>query len=112
MKFGKDSIVFLFAIVVGIILGYVGGPVFILIPWGIACVVIGVFSSGKKWAIINGTAFGFAVSYVFMLVGYSGQAPISTRLLPFVVLGLIGAACGLVLSLISNVIYKYIQNGK
>jgi hypothetical protein len=80
--------------IIGYILGYIGGPAFILIIWGVVGLVIGAYCVTRKAALINGAIYGFFVSYIFMLYGYSGSQPLSTRLLPFMVLGLFGAVCG------------------
>jgi hypothetical protein len=88
------------SLIVGLALGLIGGPVQILGAWAIAGLLIGAMSNGFKPAALNGAAFGFVLSYVFMIHGYNGTDPIATRLLPFVLLGLFGAICGLGLAVI------------
>jgi uncharacterized membrane protein (UPF0136 family) len=83
---------------IGAILGYIGGPALILALWGAVGLLIGLFSNGHKAALINGIAFGFLVSYVFMVAGYNGDASVTTKLLPFVVFGIFGALCGMILA--------------
>lgn len=90
--------------VAGGVVGYLGGPVFVLLPWAVIGLVIGKFNETKKSAFINGAAYGFTIAYVFMLSGYKGSASITTVLLPFIVLGFIGAICGLILAYIGFLI--------
>jgi hypothetical protein len=85
-------------------IGFLGGPVFILLPWAVIGLIIGGFNETKKSALINGAAYGFTIAYVFMLSGYRGSASITTVLLPFVLLGLIGGICGLILTIIGYLI--------
>ncbi len=92
--------------VLGVLLGYIGGPVQILAIWGIAGVGIGYFSSTFRLAALNGLIFGFIVSYIFMLHGYNGTDPITTKLLPFAALGAFGAVCGIILAEIGRLLRK------
>lgn len=93
------------AIVVGLVLGIVGARyVFVgswinLIPWSIAGLVIGYWGS-KIESIVNGLTYGFVLSFVFMLAGYSGKSPLVGRVPFFAVLGVFGGVCGLILGLI------------
>ena len=45
------------------------------------------------------TSYGFALAFSFMIAGYQGQPPVSHQLLPFALLGLLGAACAALLAL-------------
>ncbi len=112
MNVSKNTIVFIVSIAAGLVLGIIGGPAIILLPWALVSLVIGVFSVGNKSAIINGSVFGFAAAFMFMISGYAGQAAIVTRLLPFAILGLVGAIYGLVFSFVGNVIYRRIRREK
>jgi hypothetical protein len=96
------------SIIVGGLIGYMGGPVFVLLPWAIIGCLLGLYSPTKKSALCNGAAYGFSIAYSFMLAGYSGTAPITTRLAPFMVLGLVGALGGLVLAYVGWAIKNYI----
>ncbi len=102
----------MFAVIVGIILGFIGGPAIILLPWGIVSFIIGTVSTNKKWATANGAVFGFVASFVFMLSGYDGHTALFTRFVPFAIIGLFGAICGLVLSLLGHVVYRRIRHDK
>ena len=88
----------LIAFLVGGVIGYLGGSAKVLIVWSVVGLALGWLSASYKAAAACGAIYGFALSYVFMLAGYDGTAPISTKLLPFVLFGLIGAVCGAVLA--------------
>jgi hypothetical protein len=70
-----------------------------LLPWGAAALGLGYWL-GKRGAMLAGALYGFALSFVFMLAGYTGAAPVATRVPFFALLGLFGAICGLVLALL------------
>jgi hypothetical protein len=92
----------LVAILAGSLLGLAGsrylfvGSWLSLIPWGIVGLVLGYWS-GNGRAMVNGAVFGFFLAFMFMVFGYTGTAPLVNHLPFFALLGLIGAACGLVL---------------
>ncbi len=90
------------SVIVGALLGVIGarylfvGSWLSLIPWGIAGLLIGYWSQKREWPV-NGICYGFAVCFVFMLAGYSGNASLISRLLFFALIGAFGAFCGLFL---------------
>lgn len=94
------------AIVSGIVLGFLGGSVWILIPWGIVGIVIGYFSKDSKKAVINGAIFGFLAAFFFMIQGYSGTLRLITRIPFFAGIGLIGAVGGIISSFAGSIIKK------
>jgi len=69
-----------------------------LIPWAAAGLVVGWLSPDTSRARANGAAFGFALAFTFMAVGYDGAPALVTRLPFFAALGLFGAACGVILT--------------
>jgi len=88
--------------IAGLVLGFgaskmlsLGG--WTLLPWGIAAMVIGWLSGGIKSAIINGALYGFVLSFVFLLAGYVGNELLD-KVPAFVLLGIFGGVCGLILS--------------
>jgi hypothetical protein len=92
------------AAAVGAALGAIGarGP-FIgsglsLIPWAAAGLLVGWLSPDLRTARTNGAVYGFALAFTFMAVGYDGAPAFLTRLPFFAALGLVGAACGVVLA--------------
>ena len=94
----------LVAVLGGALLGVIGarflfvGSGLSLIPWAVAALALGIWCSSWRQALAVGAAFGFSLAFVFMLAGYAGAAPLSTRVLPFAALGVVGAGFGLALS--------------
>lgn len=109
MRVSTNTIIFILSVITGVGLGFIGGPVIILLPWAVVCLAIGVFSNGKKAALVNGAVFGFVVAFTFMISGYTGDAAVITRVFPFAVLGLVGAACAIALSLSGNIVYQHLR---
>jgi hypothetical protein len=93
------------AAIVGLVLGIVGARyVFVgswlnLVLWAIAGLGIGMWST-KNESMVNGVAYGFVLSFVFMLAGYTGKASLVSRVPFFAVLGVFGGVCGLTLGLL------------
>ena len=77
-----------------------------LVPWALAGLTVGVMSGSRRAALGSGAAYGFALAYVFMVAGYDGDEQLRTRLLPFLVFGIVGALCGAVLALIGFVLSR------
>jgi hypothetical protein len=100
MQLKVSAVSVLIAALVGVVAGYIGGPVYILIPWAIIGLVIGALCGARGAALLTGGVFGFAAAYTFVIHGYAGTQPLITRLAPFVIFGLIGAVCGLVLGIV------------
>ena len=71
---------------------FVGSPLS-LIPWGLAALLIGYFSTTWKGTLGSGVLFGFCLAGTFMVAGYQGTAPVTNYLIPFAVIGLVGALC-------------------
>lgn len=90
----------LISFAVGGLLGLLGGNAYVLILWAFVGLFIGTFSVSIKGGLANGAAYGFALAYCFMISGYDGSQPLSSRLLPFVIFGVFGSVCGIVLGLI------------
>ena len=94
------------AAVVGSLLGFLCGKVVLvgsgvnLVPWALAGLAVGVMSGSRRAAVGSGAVYGFALAYVFMVAGYDGHEQLRTRLLPFLVFGIVGALCGAVLAVI------------
>lgn len=100
------------AIVVGIVLGLLGGKVWILIPWGIAGLLLGYFSKQSKDAFLNGSIFGFLAAFLFMVQGYEGSFSLISRFPFFAVIGLVGAVGGFIASFVGHVIKKGIKKSR
>jgi hypothetical protein len=65
-----------------------------LVPWAVAGLALGAWRPSRPGAATIGALYGFALAFTFMTVGYDGAAPLHTRLLPFCLLGVVGAVCG------------------
>jgi hypothetical protein len=107
----RQRIVIMTAMVVaGVALGLVGARyVFVnsglsLIPWGLASVLIGVVASTRKQAVVDAASFGFALAMSFMAFSYEGDDGIASVIPPFCLLGLIGAACAVVLAILGRAV--------
>lgn len=93
------------AVVLGAVLGALCARVVLvgsglsLVPWAIAGLALGACCRARTVAAAVGALFGFALAFTFMAAGYDGAAPLHTRLLPFALLGLVGAVCGSLLAL-------------
>lgn len=93
------------SIIVGSLLGILGSRYWLvgsglsLVPWAIVGLALGSWSD-RRTAMINGAAYGFALSFVFLIAGYTGTASLVSRLPFFALLGLFGALCGLVLGIL------------
>jgi len=92
---------FALALAIGVALGVVGARVVFvgswlnLIPWGVAGLLLGAWSRPWWSATLVGAAYGFALAFSFMVAGYRGSLSLTTRLVPFAVLGFVGAVGGL-----------------
>jgi hypothetical protein len=105
------------AALAGLVLGILGARfVFVgswlsLVPWGIAGIALGSWGT-KQEAVVDGVIFGFVLSFVFMIAGYSGSFSLASRLPFFAIIGVFGAVCGLALGLIGFRIKARIAKGK
>ncbi len=105
----KSNRITIYSIVAGIVLGILGGPVFILIPWALVSLVVGYFSKTQKEMLVNGFVFGFFASFFFMFKGYAGVDPVITKSPFFAALGGFGGVCGLVLAFIGSLVKKIVK---
>lgn len=95
---------FVIALVVGVLLGATGPRYaflgwFSLIPWGLVGLALGYWSKRRE-AALTGALYGFVLCFAFLMTGYTGSAPIISRLPFFALIGMFGALCGLLLSLV------------
>ena len=100
------------AVIVGMVLGLLGGKVWILIPWGIAGLLLGYFSKQVKDAVLNGSIFGFLASFLFMVRGYEGSLSLISRFPLFAIIGMVGAIGGLISALVGHIIKTGIKKSK
>ena len=96
----------LLPVIFGLVLGFVNakilfvGSAFSLIPWAIVGAFVGFLTNKKKDAVLSGALYGFVLSVVFIISGYNGTRPLIAVMPFFILLGLFGAVCGLVLGLV------------
>ena len=94
----------------GALLGLVGAQVLFvdsglsLVPWTVAGLLLGLMGRTRVEAAQVGAAYGFCLAFVFMLAGYSGDASLLSRVPFFVLLGLFGAVCGLILAVLGRAV--------
>jgi len=102
------------AVSVGSLLGVLGarylfvGSWISLIPWTLVGLTLGYWSTKHRPALV-GAVYGFSLSFVFMVAGYTGQAPLLTRVLPFAVFGAFGGVCGCVLGLLGAFVGRHVR---
>lgn len=94
----------------GVALGVIGsryllvGSALSLLPRGIVAGLIGYTSRSRHSTISAAASYGFALAVSFMIAGYQGHAPVTAHVLPFALLGLLGAACATLLALATHAI--------
>lgn len=112
---GNGTLKLLVAVIVGAALGFAGarllfvGSALSLVPWGAAGLLLGLWSSSRRAALVNGAVYGFVLCMVFLLAGYSGAQPIFTPLPLFIALSLFGAVCGLILALAGQFARRFVR---
>ncbi len=82
------------------------GSAVALVPWALAGLALGLCCRTVARACLVGAVYGFTLAYVFMVSGYDGASPLHTRLIPFVVFGLVGAACGMASTLVGRLFLR------
>ena len=91
---------------VGVVLGVVGARFLLvgswlnLLPWGVAGAGLGAWATSVRAAAVAGAAYGFGLTFAFMIAGYTGSASLASRVFSFAIIGLVGAACGAVLAVL------------
>jgi uncharacterized membrane protein YccF (DUF307 family) len=97
-------------VALGAILGLLGarylfvGSGLSLVPWGLVAILVGVLARSRRAALGGAAAYGFALSFTFIVAGYDGSATVMSRLPFFAVLGLVGAACAALLALVGSLV--------
>ena len=101
----KSGTLLALAVIVGAALGAVSAHSLIatswlcLIPWGVAGLLLGWWSRGRRQALWGGALYGFCISFAFLVAGYQGSAPVMSHVAAFSILSLVGAVCGVALGL-------------
>jgi hypothetical protein len=101
----------------GAVLGLLGakyvlvGSGWSLLPWGLVALQVGFTAGSRRRAAADAGIYGFALSFVFMVAGYSGSAPLAGRLWFFVLLGLFGAACAATIAMVGQQVDSWLTRG-
>jgi hypothetical protein len=94
--------------VLGVLLGLIGARyVFVnsglsLVPWGLVSLGIGARAPSRSAAVGAAGLFGFALAVSFMAFSYDGNDGVGSVIIPFCLLGLVGAACAMALALVGR----------
>jgi hypothetical protein len=98
------------AALLGTFLGWAGArPLSVLavgnvVLWGVATVALGMIDGTAPAKAVRLGVYGFALGFAFMCFGYTGEAALSTRLVPFALIGLFCAVCAIALGALVHVI--------
>ena len=98
------------AVVLGVLLGWLGARplsglgVGNVLIWAVAVVTLGMMDGTAPGKAVRLGLFGFVLGLSFMCFGYSGDAALSTRLLPFAVIGVFCAVCAVALGALVHVV--------
>lgn len=74
--------------------------------------VLGFYSRNKKESLVVGAAYGFVISFAFLIADYHGAVAVVYRFVPFALLSLIGLAGGILLGFIGFVIKTLFKKRK
>jgi hypothetical protein len=100
----------LVAVVLGVVLGWLGAkPLSFLgvgnvLIWAIGVVALGTRPGTAPGKVLRLGLFGFVLGVSFMCFDYSGADALSTKLVPFAVIGLFCAACAVALGALVHVV--------
>lgn len=100
---------FITPIISGVILGFVTSKMLFLqwitlIPWGLGALIIGYLSKTKKQSLVDGSLYGFFLGFIFMIGQYNGTDSLITKVLFFVILGLVTALCSTIAGFIGYLV--------
>jgi len=96
--------------VLGVVLGWLGAqPLSFLgvgnvLLWAVAVVALGTRPGTAPGKVLRLGLFGFVLGISFMCFGYSGADALSTKLVPFAVIGLFCAVCAIALGALVHVV--------
>jgi hypothetical protein len=83
-----------------------------LLPWGLIALLVGFTAASRRRAAVDAGIYGFTLSFVFMVAGYSATAPLSGQLWFFVLLGVFGAACGALIAVVGKQVHCWLTRGR
>ena len=105
-----QSALLLVAVALRVLLGWLGAkPLSFLgvgnvLIWAVAVVALGTRPGTAPGKVLRLGLFGFVLGVSFMCFGYSGADALSTKLLPFAVIGLFCAVCAITVGGIVHVV--------
>jgi hypothetical protein len=105
-----EGTLLLVAAVVGVVLGWLGATslsflgVGNVLIWAVAVVGLGTRPGTAPGKVLRLGLFGFVLGFSYMCFGHTGADALSTKLLPFAVIGLFGAVCAVALGALVHVV--------
>ena len=105
------------SLVVGAALGVVrsrylfAGSCSSLLPWAIVGLALGYWGNRRE-AIVDGSLYGFVLTFVFFVSAYSGSASLASRVPLLTILGVLGGVCGCALGLLGFLLKGKVQRGR
>ncbi len=108
--------VLVLAAVAGLLLGWAGaGPLSGLaagniLIWAVAVVALGAITGTAPGKALRLGVFGFVLGFAFMCFGYSGESTLTTKFVPFAVIGLFCAVCAIALGALVHVVRSRIAS--
>jgi hypothetical protein len=81
-----------------------------ILIWAVAVVALGAITGTAPGKALRLGVFGFVLGFAFMCFGYSGDSALTTRLLPFALIGLFCAVCAIALGALVHVIRSRISS--
>jgi hypothetical protein len=106
----RQTTYWLVATLAGIASGWLGAHTLAFLTWGNALVwlavtvLLGLRPGTRSTKALRLGTYGFTTGFSFMCFGYSGEHPLTTRLLPFAVIGLVCAAGAIAAGLVTHLV--------
>jgi hypothetical protein len=113
---GSQVGVLVLAAVTGLVLGWAGARPLSglaagnILIWAVAVVTLGAITGTAPGKALRLGVFGFALGFAFMSFGYSGDAALTTKLVPFALIGVFCAVCAIALGALVHVIRSRISS--
>ena len=107
---GSQVGVLVLAAVTGLVLGWAGARPLSglaagnILIWAVAVVALGAITGTAPGKAVRLGVFGFVLGFAFMSFGYSGDAALTTKLVPFALIGVFCALCAIALGALVHVI--------
>ena len=98
------------AAVAGVISGWLGSNVLAFLTWGnalvwlVVTVLLGLRPGTRKSKALRLGTYGFVTGFSFMCFGYAGVQPLTTRLIPFAIIGLFCAAGAVAVGFVTHLL--------